>query len=103
MSALGQKRTCAPQKTDVRFSPNSDRESESTQTVMSALPPKADMYGAVHYVMSALGTKRTLTASCLNQFLFVVVKPLRRQLPLLRFPRQTLVQVAQSGFFSDNP
>jgi len=86
MSALGQKRTCAPQKTDVRFSPNSDRESESTQTVMSAL-----------------GQKRTSGASCLNQFLFVVVKPLRRQLPLLRFPRQTLVQVAQSGFFSDNP
>ncbi|MGA6934180.1 MAG: hypothetical protein WB041_02155, partial [Pseudolabrys sp.] len=30
----------------VRFTPNSDRESDFPQTVMSALPPKADMCGA---------------------------------------------------------
>jgi hypothetical protein len=33
-------------KGHVRFAPNSDRESEIPQTVMSALPPKADMCGA---------------------------------------------------------
>jgi hypothetical protein len=42
MSALGQKQAFAPQKSDVRFAPNSDRESGFPQTVMSALPPKAD-------------------------------------------------------------
>jgi hypothetical protein len=31
---------------DVRFTPNSDRESGLPQKVMSALPPKADMCGA---------------------------------------------------------
>jgi len=31
----------------VRFTPNSDRESGLSQTVMSALPPKADMCGAI--------------------------------------------------------
>jgi hypothetical protein len=30
----------------VRFTPNSDRESEIPQNIMSALPPKADMCGA---------------------------------------------------------
>jgi len=30
----------------VRFTPNSDRESEIPQKAMSALPPKADMCGA---------------------------------------------------------
>jgi hypothetical protein len=39
MSALGQKQTCAPQE------------------VMSALPPKADMW--VQLGMSALGQERT--------------------------------------------
>jgi hypothetical protein len=37
-------------KNDVRFAPNSDRESGFPQTVMSALPPKADMCGAVVHV-----------------------------------------------------
>src|SRR5262245_50631793 len=32
-------------KCDVRFTPNSDRESGLPQTVMPALPPKADMCG----------------------------------------------------------
>src|SRR5262245_22055606 len=31
----------------VRFTPNSDRESRHPQPVMSALPPKADMCGAL--------------------------------------------------------
>jgi hypothetical protein len=34
-------------KRHFRFTPNSDRESELSRTVMSALPPKADMCGAV--------------------------------------------------------
>jgi hypothetical protein len=34
-------------KGHVCFTPNSDRESGFPQTVMSALPPKADMCGAV--------------------------------------------------------
>jgi len=37
-------------KEHVRFAPNSDRESGLPQTVMSALPPKADMCGARGYV-----------------------------------------------------
>src|SRR5262249_51604361 len=43
-SALGQKQTSA--NGHVRFTPNSDRESRHPQTVMSALPPKADMCSA---------------------------------------------------------
>ena len=35
---------------DVRFAPNSDRESGHPQNVMSALPPKADMCGALAHV-----------------------------------------------------
>ena len=34
----------------VRFTPNSDRESEIPLKAMSALPPKADMYGATRDV-----------------------------------------------------
>jgi hypothetical protein len=37
-------------KGHVRFTPNSDRESEFPQTVMSALLPKADMCGAARDV-----------------------------------------------------
>src|SRR5262245_5834238 len=37
-------------KGHVRFAPNSDRESELPQTVMSALPPKADMCSALAHV-----------------------------------------------------
>src|SRR5262245_30329137 len=37
-------------KSDVRFTPNSDRESGFSQKVMSALPPKADMCGAHAHV-----------------------------------------------------
>jgi hypothetical protein len=34
-------------KTHIRFTPNSDRESGLSQTVMSALHPKADVCGAI--------------------------------------------------------
>jgi hypothetical protein len=37
-------------KSNVRFAPNSDRESGLPQKVMSALPPKADMCSALAYV-----------------------------------------------------
>src|SRR5215510_5187087 len=37
-------------KSDVRFAPNSDRESRHPQTVMSALPLKADICGATAHV-----------------------------------------------------
>jgi hypothetical protein len=37
-------------KSDVRFTPNSDRESEFPHKVMSALPLKADMCGALAHV-----------------------------------------------------
>jgi len=37
-------------KGHVRFTPNSDRESEIPQKVMSALPRKADMCSALAYV-----------------------------------------------------
>jgi len=37
-------------KSHVRFTPNCDRESGFPQTVMSALPPKADMCGALAHV-----------------------------------------------------
>src|SRR5262245_16751828 len=37
-------------KGHVRFPPNSDRESRHPQTVMSALPPKADMCSALAHV-----------------------------------------------------
>src|SRR5262245_48142891 len=36
--------------TNVRFTPNSDRESRHPHTIMSALPPKADMCGAQPHV-----------------------------------------------------
>jgi hypothetical protein len=37
-------------KRRVRFTPNSDRESGHAAMVMSALPPKADMCGALAHV-----------------------------------------------------
>src|SRR5262245_4780338 len=45
-------------KRHVRFTPNSDRESGFPQTVMSALPPKADMCSALAPVR--FGPKATL-------------------------------------------
>jgi len=50
MSALGHKLTCAPQNVMFALPPNSDRESGFFQTVMSALPLKADMCSALGHV-----------------------------------------------------
>jgi hypothetical protein len=44
---FGSKADMRSAQTHVRFTPNSDRESGHRQTVMSALPPTADMCGAV--------------------------------------------------------
>ena len=54
MSALGQKQTYAAAKRHVLFTPNSDRESEFSHKVMSALPSKADMCGATRVVRYGL-------------------------------------------------
>jgi hypothetical protein len=47
LSALGQNRTYTPQQVIVRSIPNSDCESDFSQKPMSALPPKADICGAL--------------------------------------------------------
>jgi hypothetical protein len=51
-------------KRHVRFTPNSDRESGFPQTVMSALPPKADMCGAARDVR--IGPKADILACFLQ-------------------------------------
>jgi hypothetical protein len=43
---FGSKSDICAAKTHVRLTPDSDRDSGLPQTVMSALPPKADMCGA---------------------------------------------------------
>jgi hypothetical protein len=50
MSALGQKRTCAVQKGTSALPPIATAKADSPQTVMSALPSKADMGGATRDV-----------------------------------------------------
>jgi hypothetical protein len=47
---FGSKADICIAKSHVRFAPNSDRESEFLQRVMSALPPKADMCSAAVHV-----------------------------------------------------
>src|SRR5262249_48083919 len=47
---FGSKADSCSAATHVRFTPNSDRESGHRQTVMSALPPKADVCGATRDV-----------------------------------------------------
>jgi hypothetical protein len=47
---FGSKADMCAAKRHVRFTPNSDRESVIPQKAMSALPPKADMCGAMAYV-----------------------------------------------------
>jgi len=42
---FGSKADICAAKSDVRFTPNSDRESEIPQKAMSALPPRADIRG----------------------------------------------------------
>src|SRR6188474_2853233 len=49
-SALGQKQTFAMHQPMSALLPYSDRKSGLRQTIMSALPPKADMCGAVAHV-----------------------------------------------------
>jgi hypothetical protein len=44
---FGSKADMCGAKSDVRFTPDSDRESGFPQTAMSALPPKADVCGAL--------------------------------------------------------
>src|SRR5262245_11664270 len=57
----------------VRFTPNCDRESRHPQTVMSALPPKADMCGALRHV--CFGPKAD---SCTAAKRIVIQSPRRR-------------------------
>jgi hypothetical protein len=47
---FGSKADICSAKGHVRFTSNSDRESEFPQRAMSALPPKADMCGAIAHV-----------------------------------------------------
>jgi hypothetical protein len=47
---FGSKADICAAKSDVRFTPNSDRKSGFPHKVMSALPPKADMCSAVLHV-----------------------------------------------------
>src|SRR5262249_42201520 len=47
---FGSKADICSAKRHVRFTPNSDRESEFPQRAMSALPPKADMCSAADHV-----------------------------------------------------
>src|SRR5262247_1390394 len=61
---FGSKADMCVAKSDVRFTPNSDRESGLPQTVMSALPPKADMCSAVADVcFGPIADIRALTQS----------------------------------------
>ena len=57
MSALGQKQIICAAKSDVRFTPNSDRESGFLQRSCPLCPRKRTC--AVQLGMSALGHKRT--------------------------------------------
>jgi hypothetical protein len=50
MSALGQKRTCAVQSAMSALPPIATAKADMPQMVMSALPLKADMCGAVAHV-----------------------------------------------------
>jgi hypothetical protein len=50
MSALGQKQTCAVQNGMSALPPIATAKADMPQMVMSALPPKADMCGALAHV-----------------------------------------------------
>jgi hypothetical protein len=50
---FGSKADMCAAKTHVRFTPNSDRESGFSQTVMSALPPKADTKFAIETLLQS--------------------------------------------------
>src|SRR5215831_1734525 len=56
-------------KSDVRFAPNSDRESGLPQTVMSALPLKADMCSApAHVRFGPIADNRNVRKAPINFF-----------------------------------
>jgi len=58
---FGSKADMCVAKSDVCFTPNSDRESEIPQKAMSGLPPKADMCSAlVHVCFGPKAKKQTL-------------------------------------------
>ena len=50
MSALGHKQTYAPQKAMSALAPIATAKADSHKTVMSALPPKADICSALAHV-----------------------------------------------------
>src|SRR4029079_11465667 len=56
---FGSKADICVAKSDVRFTPNSDRESGLRQPVMSALPPIADICGANRHI--CFGPKAAIT------------------------------------------
>jgi hypothetical protein len=58
---FGSKADICTAPTHVRFTPNSDRESEYPHKVMFALPPKADMCSAPAHV--CFGPKADIAAS----------------------------------------
>src|SRR5215475_9435751 len=55
---FGSKADMCAAKRHVCFPPNSDRESEIPQKAVSALPPKADMCGALAYSITSSAAKR---------------------------------------------
>src|SRR5262249_51669121 len=62
-------------KRHVRFTPNSDRDSRHPQTVMSALPPKADMGSANAHV--CFGPKADIRPHSIDQFISAAEQRLR--------------------------
>jgi hypothetical protein len=77
-------------RSDVRFTPNSDRESGLRQTVMSALSPIADMCGALAHVR--YGPKADI--SRLFDHRVGPGEQRRRQFPLLTRMKQTVLFLA---------
>jgi hypothetical protein len=63
---FGSKADICAAKSDVRFAPNSDRKSVFPHKVMSALPRKANMCGALAHV--CFGPKADIATSCAGFF-----------------------------------
>src|SRR5215471_12825198 len=74
---FGSKADMCVAKSDVCFTPNSDRESGHRQTVRSALPPKADMCSAQAHVCfgpkADIQNRFALSASCRAKRASVIV------------------------------
>src|SRR5262245_49910328 len=62
---FGSKADICAATSHVRFTPNSDRESEFPQRAMSALPPKADMCSALAHV--GFGPRADMHERCLSK------------------------------------